>query len=296
MTVDTHRLRALLESAGLDGAAAQQRAEQIALLAAHGEPLDAQARELIDKLARRMGSAETAAIQLTPPGTEATMASPALGVDSTWKGEPALGFPEAPADTLPPPGPNPPGGRSSLTIEPGERVDQYEVIRPIGKGGMGAVYLARDVLLGRKVALKVVHPNLLASAGAVDRFLFEARATASFNHPNIVAIYGLGQVHGCPYVALEYLPGNSLRERLREGPLAVGETVEMARCVAEALAEAHRQGLLHCDLKPENVFLPRDGRLRVLDFGLARLVARAPALGTPDASAGPDEGAAGVDD
>jgi hypothetical protein len=151
---------------------------------------------------------------------------------------------------------------------------------------MGAVYLARDVLLGRKVALKVVHPNLLATAGAVDRFLFEARATASFNHPNIVTIYGLGQVHGCPYVALEYLPGYSLRERLREGPLAVGEVVAMGRRVAEALTEAHRQGLLHCDLKPENVFLPRDGRLRVLDFGLARLVSRAPGVGAPDTSAG----------
>ncbi len=157
-------------------------------------------------------------------------------------------------------------------LQPGERVDQYEVVRAIGQGGMGAVYLARDALLGRKVALKVVHPHLVASAGAVERFLFEARATARFNHPNIVTIFGLGQVHGCPYVVLEYLAGTTLRARLRDGPLAVGESISLARRVALALEEAHRQGILHCDLKPENVLLPRDGRLRVLDFGLAKLV------------------------
>jgi WD40 repeat protein/serine/threonine protein kinase len=151
--------------------------------------------------------------------------------------------------------------------------DHFKVIRLIGKGGMSEVYLARDLKLGRKVALKVVHPEGLGSPEALERFVFEARTTALFNHPHIVTIYAVGEDKGRPYVALEYLEGQSLRQRLDEDRLSLGETLRIALAVAEALREAHRAGILHRDLKPENIIIPPDGRLRVLDFGLAKALA-----------------------
>jgi WD40 repeat protein/serine/threonine protein kinase len=181
--------------------------------------------------------------------------------------------------------------------EPGERLDQYEILRRLGQGGMGVVYLARDTQLGRLAALKVVHPELAQSADASERFLFEARVTARFNHPHIVTIYGVGQAGGLPYLTLEYLRGETLRERLRAESPVLNEILQIAVAVAKALQEAHRRQILHRDLKPENIFLPKDGRLRVLDFGLARFLepekppaAAAPA---PDASMFAPEFAAG---
>lgn len=158
-------------------------------------------------------------------------------------------------------------------IAPGTLVDNFKVARLIGRGGMGEVYLARDMKLGRKVALKVVHPEALGDATAVERFQFEARVTARFSHPHIVTIFAVGEHNGSPYVALEYLEGQTLRERMEEMRLSVRETMRIGLAIAEALAEAHRHGVLHRDLKPENVLLPRDGRLRVVDFGLAKAVA-----------------------
>jgi serine/threonine protein kinase len=151
-------------------------------------------------------------------------------------------------------------------------VDHFKVAHLLGRGGMGEVYLARDMQLGRKVALKIVRPEMIGDAQAVERFLFEARVTARFSHPHIVTIYAVGAHEGNPYVALEYLEGRSLRERMQEGVLGSLEAVRIAKEIAEALVEAHRNGVLHRDLKPENVHLPRDGRLRVLDFGLAKAV------------------------
>jgi len=163
----------------------------------------------------------------------------------------------------------------------GWTLDHYQVIRIIGRGGMGEVYLARDTKLGRKVALKVIRKTALGDGAAAGRFVQEARVTARFNHPNIVTIYGVGEVEGSPYVALEYLEGQDLHERLAERVPSLAEAVRIARTIAEALAEAHRHDVLHRDLKPENVLMARDGRLRVLDFGLAKLV------GKPDVSAHP---------
>ncbi|MFH2008090.1 MAG: protein kinase [bacterium] len=294
MSTETDRLRLLLEAIGLDSDAATLRAGQIRALQVRGLALGQRAVRLLEEMAERAATAETDTPDPVDPDRETlspqelfTLISEAeaqqaagetlevarsdnQAVDAASSGtEPTLqqdeGLSESPRER-----------HSDQLLDPGERVDQYEIVRAVGQGGMGAVYLARDALLGRKVAIKVVHPHLVASAGAVERFLFEARATARFNHPNIVTIYGLGQVRGCPYVALEYLPGISLRVRLRHGRLATGEAVLVARRVAQALAEAHRQSILHCDLKPENIFLPRDGRLRVLDFGLSRLVHRPP--------------------
>ncbi len=159
--------------------------------------------------------------------------------------------------------------RDRPLLEPGATVDAYTVTRLVGRGGMGEVYLARDTDLGRKVALKVLRRKDLGDQAAIDRFLFEARTTARFNHPHIVTIYGVGTVGEHPYVALEYLEGQTLRERLRASPPVGREVVRIGLAVAEALREAHRHQILHRDLKPGNVMIPRDGRLRVVDFGLA---------------------------
>jgi WD40 repeat protein len=155
-------------------------------------------------------------------------------------------------------------------LQPGAEVDHFRVVRLIGRGGMGEVHLARDLKLGRKVALKVVRPEALGNREAIQRFLFEARITARFSHPHIVTVFDVGEFAGRPYVALEYLEGRTLRERMDEERPGLKETLRLGAAIAEALAEAHRNGVLHRDLKPENVFIPRDGRLRVLDFGLAK--------------------------
>ena len=285
MITDTERLTQLLEAIGLDSEAALKRAEQLRELQRRGDPLGQDAERLLGALASQAGISDTTSLHPYTQDTETISPAELVSRIEDAVGdtsERSLNFEDeistsGTEPTLPQLGdstPSGPPGDAEWILNAGERVDQYEVIRAIGKGGMGAVYLARDVLLGRKVALKLVHPQLVASAGSVERFLFEARATARFNHPNIVTIYGLGQVRGCPYVVLEYLPGVSVRARLRDGKIAAGEALEIARRVAVALAEAHRQSILHCDLKPENIFLPRDGRLRVLDFGLAKLVQR----------------------
>jgi len=152
----------------------------------------------------------------------------------------------------------------------GAMVEHYRVSRLIGKGGMGEVYLARDTRLGRRVALKLVRPDALGDDETLKRFLFEAEVTARFNHPHIVTIYGVGEHDGRPYVALEYLSGQSLRERLQGPRMGVREAIRMGMAIAEALVEAHANHVLHRDLKPENVMVPTDGRLRVVDFGLAK--------------------------
>ena len=160
--------------------------------------------------------------------------------------------------------------REPPLIAAGTQVDHFRVMRLLGQGGMAQVYLARDTKLGRKVALKVIRPVALGSQDSIARFLFEARATARFNHPHIVTIFAVGEYEGRPYVALEYLEGQTLKERLEEGAPSVREALRITIAIAEALSEAHRSQILHRDLKPENVVIPRDGRLRVVDFGLAK--------------------------
>src|SRR5512137_2292164 len=164
----------------------------------------------------------------------------------------------------------------SWLLEPGTLVDHFKIVRPLGSGGMAEVYLARDQKLGRKVALKRLRPGTLDDE-AKQRFLFEARATARFSHPHIVAIHFVGEHEATPYVALEYIEGPTLRERMALEALSVAEVTRLALAVAQALAEAHGNQIQHRDLKPENIMLASDGRPRVLDFGLARVFESDPA-------------------
>jgi len=167
-------------------------------------------------------------------------------------------------------------------LSTGTLVEGFRVLRLLGEGASGHVYLAQDLSLGRHVALKLLRPELLGPPGA-ERMLEEARTTARFSHPHIVTVHAAGVFKGQPYLALEYLEGETLRERMSRERLSPGEVLRIGRAIADALAEAHRHDIIHADLKPENVFLPRDGRLRVVDFGLARHAGTAAqaASGTP---------------
>ncbi len=179
------------------------------------------------------------------------------------------------------------GDASPAAIGPGREVGPFRVVRVLGRGGMGVVWLARDLRLGRRVALKLIDPEKLATPGARDRFQREAAATAALSHPHVVTLYEVGEIDGAPWVALEYIEGDTLRERLVDDPPPLRDGLGIGRAIAGALAAAHAAGILHRDLKPANVILGRDGRARVVDFGLARRFgdsspAIAPDLDVPD--------------
>jgi hypothetical protein len=163
------------------------------------------------------------------------------------------------------------------------RLGPYEILAPVGAGGMGEVYRARDTRLGRDVAVKVLPAAFASDPDRLRRLEQEARATAALNHPNILAIHDLGTHEGSPYLVEELLEGSSLRERLKDGALPCRKAVEIAAQVAQGLAAAHAKGIFHRDLKPENVFVTTDGIVKILDFGLARL--KGPAFdGHPEAA------------
>jgi len=176
-----------------------------------------------------------------------------------------------------------PEAHFDLLSRRGAKVNHFTIIRELGQGGMGDVFLARDTRLGRKVALKALRPKSLGSEDAVARFLKEARVTARFSHPNIVTIHDVFKWRGVLFVALEYLEGQTLRQRMEGQRSSPMEIARIGLAIAHALQEAHRHQLLHRDLKPENVIIPKDGRLRVLDFGLAKAVsAPMPEVGDVD--------------
>jgi serine/threonine protein kinase len=157
-----------------------------------------------------------------------------------------------------------------MTIQAGSRLGPYEVIAPLGAGGMGEVYRARDARLGREVALKVLPAAVASDESARRRFEREARAVAALSHPNILAIHDFGAEQQPAYAAMELLEGETLRVRMSRGPLPWRKATEIAAAIADGLAAAHAKGIVHRDLKPENVFLTTDGRVKILDFGLAR--------------------------
>jgi eukaryotic-like serine/threonine-protein kinase len=154
----------------------------------------------------------------------------------------------------------------------GQTLGHYRVIEKIGAGGMGEVYRARDERLGRDVAIKVLPSSLSSDPDRLRRFEQEARATAALNHANIMAIYDVGLHNGSPYVVSELLVGETLRQRLRQGALPQRKAIEFATQAARGIAAAHEKGIIHRDLKPENIFITNDGQVKILDFGLAKLI------------------------
>ena len=158
-----------------------------------------------------------------------------------------------------------------MRLSPGTRLGPYEVVAPLGAGGMGEVYRARDPRLGRDVAVKVVVSGAESDPERLRRFEDEARAAGALNHPNVLAVFDTGRHEGAPYVVFELLEGETLRQRLDRGPLSSRKVIEIGGQVCQGLAAAHGRGIVHRDLKPENLFLTRDGLVKILDFGLAKL-------------------------
>ena len=156
-------------------------------------------------------------------------------------------------------------------VATGTRVGPYEIVGWLGAGGMGEVYRARDPRLGREVAIKLIPETFAKDASRLHRFEQEARAAGQLNHPNILTVYDVGTHQGAPYVVSELLEGESLGSRLRGAPLAPRKAIDYARQIAEGLAAAHDKGIVHRDLKPDNLFVTSEGRLKILDFGLAKL-------------------------
>ncbi|HEX8616349.1 MAG TPA: serine/threonine-protein kinase, partial [Thermoanaerobaculia bacterium] len=155
----------------------------------------------------------------------------------------------------------------------------YEVLGPIGSGGMGEVFVARDPRLGRKVAIKMLPLRLTTERDTLTRFTQEARSASALNHPNIVTIYEVGASEGSPYIVMEFIEGEDLRTLINAGPVPIRQALDIACQIADGLAAAHERGIVHRDLKPENIMRTRDGFVKILDFGLAKIITPAPESG-----------------
>src|SRR5271166_2598813 len=168
-----------------------------------------------------------------------------------------------------------------MPLTPGTILGQYEIRSPLGAGGMGEVYRAHDTRLDREVAIKVLPESLTSDADRLRRFEQEARAAAALNHPNILAVYQMATHDGVSFMVTELLDGETLRERLRRGPVPIRKAIDYGVQIAHGLVAAHDKGIVHRDLKPENLFVTKEGRVKILDFGLAKLK-------QPDADEGAD--------
>jgi serine/threonine protein kinase len=157
-----------------------------------------------------------------------------------------------------------------MTLADGVRLGPYEIIAPLGAGGMGEVYRARDTRLHREVAVKILPAFLAGDPERLRRFAAEARTAGALNHPNILTVFDVGEYGGAPYIVCELLDGQTVRERLLHGPVPVAKAVDFARQMASGLAAVHDRGIAHRDIKPENVFITADGRVKILDFGLVK--------------------------
>ena len=180
-----------------------------------------------------------------------------------------------------------------MTLSVGSRLGPYEILAPIGAGGMGEVYRAKDPRLGREVAIKVLPASFSADADRLRRFEQEARAAGVLNHPNITAVHDIGTHEDAPYVVQELLEGETLRSVLLGGRLSQRKTIDYSLQIVHGLAAAHEKGIVHRDLKPENIFVTNDGRVKILDFGLAKLThteERGQATNLPTATAGTEPG------
>src|SRR5499433_1914655 len=180
-----------------------------------------------------------------------------------------------------------------MTLTAGSKLGPYEVLGQIGAGGMGEVYRASDPRLGREVAIKVLPASFSQDADRLRRFEQEARAAGVLNHPNITAVYDIGAHEGAPYVVQELLEGETLRSCLAGSRLSPKRALDYALQIAHGLSAAHEKGIVHRDLKPENVFVTRDGRVKILDFGLAKLTHQeegSQVTNLPTATAGTEPG------
>jgi serine/threonine protein kinase/Tol biopolymer transport system component len=161
----------------------------------------------------------------------------------------------------------------------GTLIGPYRIVKAIGAGGMGEVYLAEDTRLRRQIAVKILPAEFAVDRARVERFEMEARAAGALNHPNVLVIHDTGVENGVPYIASEYLQGETLRDRLNRGKIPVAKAVDFALQISHALAAAHEAGIVHRDLKPENIFITSEGRVKILDFGIAKLMEASPKPG-----------------
>jgi len=186
-----------------------------------------------------------------------------------------------------------PGTGQAVTLSAGSKLGPYEILGQIGAGGMGEVYRGRDSRLGREVAIKILPASFSTDTDRLRRFEQEAKAAGMLNHPNITAVYDIGAVDGAPYVVQELLEGETLRSALAGGKLSTRRATDYAMQIAQGLAAAHDKGIVHRDLKPENVFITKDGRVKILDFGLAKLTHQeegSQVTNVPTATAGTEPG------
>ena len=167
-----------------------------------------------------------------------------------------------------------------MSLAAGTKLGRYEIRSKIGEGGMGEVYLSQDMKLDRKVALKILPAELAANQDRMRRFVLEAKAASALNHPNILTIYEIDQTESGHFIATEFIDGQTLRQRMQKSPPNLSQSLDLATQIAGALAAAHAAGIVHRDIKPENVMLRRDGIVKVLDFGVAKLAQ--PVTGDPN--------------
>src|ERR1044072_4271364 len=159
-----------------------------------------------------------------------------------------------------------------MPLDAGAKLGRYEILSLLGKGGMGEVYLAKDPKLDRRVALKVLPADLAANRERMVRFVQEARSAAALNHPNVAHIYEIGEHEGLNFIAMEYVEGKTLREKIHYERTELRKLIKYLQQVAGGLAKAHAAGIVHRDLKPDNIMITRDGYAKILDFGLAKLI------------------------
>ena len=185
-----------------------------------------------------------------------------------------------------------PLGRSPRNEMIGRTISHYRILAQLGAGGMGVVYRAEDVRLGREVAVKFVSHDFADDEQAVQRLRSEARAASALNHPNVCTIYDVGEVDGHPFIVMELIKGSTLRDRLDSGPLKIHQIVDIGIQIADALHSTHSDGIIHRDIKPGNIFLTTQEHVKVLDFGLAKLTVDVEGANTRGATL--DRTAAGV--
>jgi serine/threonine protein kinase len=159
----------------------------------------------------------------------------------------------------------------SENFSPNSTLSHYRIISKLGAGGMGEVYLAHDIELDRKVALKILPPEMASNRDRMDRFVREAKSAAALNHPNIAHVYEIGESDGTKFIAMEFIDGVTLREKIHQEQTELSKLLRHLQRVAEGLAKAHAAGIVHRDLKPDNIMVTRDGHAKILDFGLAKL-------------------------